>query len=189
MITVDNMVQMAESFDKAQKDDTPFLVTTNDSVQIMGNPTKTEKKTMNYKVLFGIPKELKPRIGNAKVLYDNDYELVVEVEFKNVFVPGRYRLDVVGAVTGVLPFLKKVTPEGEITSFTVDEYAEIIRSLNSEVLDALYSVVSKILRIDADLAEFMSPISVMAVAMQMMDDMPDLMNESDLFTGSFVGKN
>lgn len=186
MITADDMVEMAGKFDKAQEDSTPFLVTANDKVQIMGNPNKTERKNYNYKIMFGIPRELKDRIGGAKVLLDNGYELVVEVEFKNVFVPNKYRVDVVSAVTGVLPFLKKVTPDNEIVSFTYDEYAQIIGTLNHEVMEAVYTVVRRILRIDEDIAEYMSPISAIATALKMMDDMPDVLNEADLFTASFA---
>lgn len=186
MLTVDNMVEMAEKFDKAQEDSTPFLVTANDKIQIMGDPNKTAKKSHDYKVMFGIPRELRGRISGGELLYDNGYELVVQVEFKNVFIPNRYRMDVVGAVTGVLPFLKKVTPEEEIVSFSVDEYAQIIRTLNHEVMDAIYAVVQQVLRIDADIMEYMSPISAIATAMKMMDDMPDVMNEADLFTESFA---
>lgn len=189
MITLDNMVEMSKSFDKAQEDDTPFLVTTNDSVQVVGNPTKTEKKVKNYTVMFGLPIELKKRLGDAKVLAENGYEVIVSVDFKNVFVPPRYRVDVVSAVTGVLPFLKKATPQGEVVTFSLDEYTEIISTLKPEIMDALYSVVTRVLRIDEDIAQYMSPTSAIAVALQMMDDMPDVLNEADLFTDSFVAGN
>lgn len=188
MLTIDNMVEMSNALDKAQEDDTPFLAVTKDSAQVVGNPTKTEKKTHDYKVIFIIPHEWKPKIGSSRIISEDDYELMVEAEFKNVFVPGRYRIDVVTAVTGVLPFLRKTAPNGNVEAFTIDEYGEILKTLSSEILDALYTVVAKVLRIDSDFAECMHPISAIVTAIKMFNDFPDVLNESDLFTESFVGK-
>ena len=188
MITIDNMVDMSTALDKAQEDDTPFISTTKDSVQVVGNPMKTEKKTYDYKVLFVVPIAWKDRIGTGRIIKEDDYEAVIEAEFKNVFVPGRYRIDVVTAVTGVLPFLRKTTPTGNVEAFTIDEYGEIIRTLSTEVLDAIYNVVATVLRLDKDFAECMHPISAIVTAIKMFNDFPDVMNESDLFTESFVGK-
>lgn len=187
-VTTDHMKQMSDALDNAQKDDTPFLSVANGSAQVVGNPMKTEKKSYDYKVLFVIPKDWKDQIGGGRVVKENDYEAMVEAEFKNVFVPGRYRVDVITAVTGILPFLRKTTPNGNVEAFTIDEYGEIVKTLNSEVLDAIYNVVGTVLRIDPQFVQCMHPISAIVNALKMFNDVPDVMNEADLFTESFVGK-
>lgn len=187
-LTVENMEQFSRTLDNAQKDDTPFLAVSDGKASVIGNPTKTEKKVTDYKILFGLPPEWRDRIGNAKIIRETEDEITVEATFKKVFIPGRYRMDVVTAVTGVLPFLRKTAPNGEVQEFTIDEYSDIVNSLNREVMSALYDVIKTVLRLDDDIADCMLPMSAIVTALQMFESMPDALNEADLFTESFVGK-
>lgn len=185
MITVDNMMEITEAIDKAQEDDTPFLSVSGDNVSVIGEPTKTEPRNRNYTVTFGIPKEWKDRLGkNTKIVAETDYEYAVEATFKNVFVPARNRTKVTTAVAGLMPFLRKVTPAGDVETLSVDEYVEIARSLNDEVVDAMYDVLRVVFRLDPEIAECILLSSAIKNITALFYDLPGIVNEADLFSES-----
>ena len=185
MITVDNMMDITDAIDKAQEDDTPFLNVNGDNISVIGNPQRTEPRNRNYTLKFGIPKEWKERLGkNAKVIAETDYEYVIETTFRNVFVPARNRTKVTTAMANLMPFLRKVTPAGDVETLSVDEYVEIARSLNDEVVDAVYEVLRTVFRLDEEIAECILLSSALANISQLFYDLPGVVNESDLFSES-----
>lgn len=185
MITIDNMMDITKAMDAAQEDDTPFLSVSGENVSVIGDPTKSEPRNRDYTVTFGIPKEWKDRLGkNTKIVAETDYEYAVEATFKNVFVPARNRTKVTTAVAGLMPFLRKSTPAGDVESLSADEYVAIARSLNDEVVDAVYDVLRVVFRLDEEIAECILLSSAMLNVTKLFYDLPGVVNESDLFTES-----
>lgn len=185
MITIDNMTEIAEAMDKAQEDNTPFLSVSGDNISVIGDPQRTEPRNRDYTLTFGIPKEWKERLGkNVKIVSETDYEYAIEVTFKNVFVPARNRTKVTTAVAGLMPFLRRVTPAGNVETLSVDEYVEIARSLNDEVVDAMYEVLRTVFRLDEEIADCILLSSAQRTLVQLFYDLPGVINESDLFSES-----
>lgn len=182
------MMDISDAIENAQEDDTPFLSTAGDNVSVIGDATKREPRNRDYTLTFGIPKEWKERLGkNLTILSESDYEMAVEAKFKNVFVPSKNRAKVTTAVANLMPFLRKVTPAGDVETLSIDEYVAIARSLNDEVINAIYAVLKEVFRLDEEIADCILLSSAVSTVTRLFYDLPGVVNESDLFSESSVG--
>lgn len=182
MITYDEFVKMQEQMEKAKEDDTPRLaVTDGDEMHILGDPGKTERKTGDYTVLFAFPKEDKYRSEN--VIKETEHYLVVEREYKNVFIPARRHASVVSAFAVVESMMTTLMDNGEIRDLDENETRMLLETLSDEVEDAVYEAVAKTLRIDPKEADCMIVSSAIKTAVEIMANNPEIINEADLFFG------
>lgn len=194
---MDNMITM-EQFEaindvkvKAQTDDTPYLGIVDNSVNVNGNPNKTEIKPADYEVLFAFPdNELFRRrvdtVGDEIVKEDSGYIIVRRV-YKNVYITPRKMSDAVTAGAVIESFLNKVTADGEIKALSYDELQGVIIDNFQEMKDAAYDLVSSVLRIHPDEAEWMLPMQTVGLATQIAMNNPALENESNFFTELSLG--
>lgn len=171
---------------KAQTDDTPYIGMVDGTVNINGNPNKTEIKPADYEVLFAFPDidVFRKRIdvtGDEIIKEEGGYIIVKRI-YRNVYLTPRKMSDAVTAGAVIESFLNKVTEDGEVKALTYDELKDVIVDNFTEMKDSAYDLVASVLRIHPDEAEWMLPMQTVNIAIQIAMNNPALENESNFFT-------
>lgn len=192
MITLDQFNELRDSINEAQNDDTPFIGTDGDEVHVFGDPNKTEIISSDYTVLFGFPDttEWRRRIemNGDKIVKEIPGYLVVERKYKDVFIAPRNMGNAVTALALIEGFINDITENGEVKALTQEQFESVFRTMNHEISDATYELVSTVMRIPPIEAECMLPINTMENAVRIVKNNPSVVNEADLFFGSSLGR-
>ena len=171
---------------KAQTDDTPYIGMVDGTVNINGNPNKTEIKPADYEVLFAFPDidVFRKRIGvtGDEIIKEENGYIIVKRIYRNVYLTPRKMSDAVTAGAVIESFLNKVTEDGEVKALTYDELKDVIVDNFTEMKDSAYDLVASVLRIHPDEAEWMLPMQTVNIAIQIAMNNPALENESNFFT-------
>ena len=171
---------------KAQTDDTPYIGMVDGTVNINGNPNKTEIKPADYEVLFAFPDidVFRKRIGETgdEIIKEENGYIIVKRIYKNVYLTPRKMSDAVTAGAVIESFLNKVTEDGEVKALSYDELKDVIVDNFTEMKDSAYDLVASVLRIHPDEAEWMLPMQTVNIAIQIAMNNPALENESNFFT-------
>lgn len=191
MITMEQFEAINDAKVKAQTDDTPYIGMVDGTVNINGNPNKTEIKPADYEVLFAFPntdffKKRIDAVGDEVVKEDSGYIIVRRV-YKNVYLTPRKMADAVTAGAVIESFLNKVTEDGEVKALSYEELKGVIVDNFTEMKDSAYDLVASVLRIHPEEAEWMLPMQTMNVAIQIAMNNPALENESNFFTELSLG--
>ena len=186
MITMEQFEAINDAKVKAQTDDTPYIGMVDGTVNINGNPNKTEIKPADYEVLFAFPntdffKKRIDAVGDEVVKEDSGYIIVRRV-YKNVYLTPRKMADAVTAGAVIESFLNKVTENGEVKALSYEELKGVIVDNFTEMKDSAYDLVASVLRIHPEEAEWMLPMQTVNVAIQIAMNNPALENESNFFT-------
>lgn len=186
MITMEQFEAINDAKVKAQTDDTPYIGMVDGTVNINGNPNKTEIKPADYEVLFAFPntdffKKRIDAVGDEVVKEDGGYIIVRRV-YKNVYLTPRKMADAVTAGAVIESFLNKVTENGEVKALSYEELKGVIVDNFTEMKDSAYDLVASVLRIHPEEAEWMLPMQTVNVAIQIAMNNPALENESNFFT-------
>lgn len=187
MMTMEQFEQLREATEKAQSDDTPFLVVNSDEMHVKGDPNKTEVNPKDYTLQFAFPntKEFQARIArnNDKVVREIGEYVVVERTYKGIYVTPRNIGKAVTAFALVEQFFNKITEDGEVKPFSTKEIEQLFDVINHEIGDATYEVCASVLRIPYDEIEWILPLSAIETAIRIIANNPSIMNEADLFFG------
>ena len=186
MITMEQFEAINDAKVKAQTDDTPYIGMVDGTVNINGNPNKTEIKPADYEVLFAFPntdffRKRIDAVGDEIVKEEGGYIIVRRV-YKNVYLTPRKMSDAVTAGAVIESFLNKVTENGEVKALSYDELKGVIVDNFTEMKDSAYDLVASVLRIHPEEAEWMLPMQTVNVAIQIAVNNPALENESNFFT-------
>lgn len=186
MITMEQFEAINDAKVKAQTDETPYIGMVDGTVNINGNPNKTEIKPADYEVLFAFPnteffKKRIDAVGDEVVKEEGGYIIVRRV-YKNVYLTPRKMSDAVTAGAVIESFLNKVTEDGEVKALSYDELKGVIVDNFTEMKDSAYDLVASVLRIHPEEAEWMLPMQTVNVAIQIAMNNPALENESNFFT-------
>lgn len=157
---------------EAEKDDTPFLVATEDELKVVGDANKTEVNDHDFEITFRLPPE---KAG--------DSFRYVKKEFKNVYITPRQDSKVLKAITTMMPFFKAVRPSGRVEDLTDEEKQAVIDAIGDEANDAMYDMVALVLGIDEALKDYMFLPSVLQATEKIIRAFPETMNEADVFFG------
>lgn len=191
--------KLKETMKESQSDRTPYLaVTSNDELHVIGDPNETEIVPADYTVYFLFPdnqkhREKVARTGAVETDEINGRKLASAVPagqflakrtYKDVHITPRRVGSVVSAFVTVEQFFYDISENGEIRDLTYEESIEVFRMLNQEILDAVYDVVSAVLKIPKDEQEMILPINALEIATKMVVQNPDIVNNADLFFGS-----
>ena len=191
--------KLKETMKESQSDRTPYLaVTSNDELHVIGDPNETEIVPADYTVYFLFPdnqkyREKVARTGAIETDEINGRKLASAVPagqflakrtYKDVHITPRRVGSVVSAFVTVEQFFYDISENGEIRDLTYEESIEVFRMLNQEILDAVYDVVSAVLKIPKDEKEMILPINALEIATKMVVQNPDIVNNADLFFGS-----
>lgn len=186
MITMEQFEAINDAKVKASTDDTPYIGMVDGTVNINGNPNKTEIKPADYEVLFAFPntdffKKRIDAVGDEVVKEEGGY-IIVRRMYKNVYLTPRKMSDAVTAGAVIESFLNKVTENGEVKALSYDELKGVIVDNFTEMKDSAYDLVASVLRIHPEEAEWMLPMQTVNVAIQIAMNNPALENESNFFT-------
>lgn len=184
-LTENDLKAIQEKIQKAEADTTPFVVVDgNGDMSVVGDVNKTQTKQYDYTVKFRIPAQYKDLLPGATDIVNGKY-CVAEVEYKNVMISARKDLEIVAAVIELYPFLREVLPSGESKDRTKEELRNIVAEniTKKSVVDAMYHLVSAVIGIDETLADMMLYSSVFDNVIKIIEDFPEIFNETDFFTG------
>lgn len=186
MITMEQFEAINDAKVKASTDDTPYIGMVDGTVNINGNPNKTEIKPADYEVLFAFPntdffRKRIDAVGDEVVKEEGGY-IIVRRLYKGVYLTPRKMSDAVTAGAVIESFLNKVTENGEVKALSYDELKGVIVDNFTEMKDSAYDLVASVLRIHPEEAEWMLPMQTVNVAIQIAMNNPALENESNFFT-------
>ena len=176
-----------EALKEAEKDDTPFLVVDDDNLTVVGDANKTEVKQNDYVLSFRFPKGTKiPKSKGFSEGLETKYGVVTQKEYKDFFIAPRKNMNIVRLLINILPFFKKQNDDGTVTEYTEDEIASIIGSLTDEIINAMYDLVCYVFDVDTALRDYIEPMCVARLIIQLIKDYPEVSNEADTFFDSSV---
>lgn len=156
----------------AEKDDTPFLVPNTDELVVVGDANKTEINSHDFEISFRLPPEKK----------GEPYRTVTK-KLEDVYITPRQDTKILKAFTELMQYFKSVTPQGDVTSMSQEEKLAIVERLNDDAYDVMYDLVALVLRIDNELKDYMTPVSVLKATLQIIRSFPEAVNEADTFFG------
>lgn len=185
MITMEQFEAMTEARANAQADDTPYVGMIDGSVNVNGNPNKTEIRPADYKVLFAFPdteffRKRTKAIGDTIIKAEDGF-IIIERIYKGVYLTPRKMSDAVTAGAIIESFLNKITEDGEIKALSYDELHDVLVDNFQELKDSAYDLVASVLRISDEEAEWMLPMNAIENAVQIALNNPALVNESNFF--------
>ena len=190
--------ELKDKMKDSQNDNTPYLaVTSDDELHVIGDPNETEIVPADYTVYFLFPDNQKYREKVARTVAVETDEIngrkiegeipsgqfLAKRTYKDVHITPRRVGSVVSAFVTVEQFFYDVSEDGEIRDMSYEASIEVFRMLNQEILDAVYDVVSAVLKIPKDEQEMILPINALEVATKMVIQNPDVVNNADLFFG------
>lgn len=164
---------LLEAINKAQESTRPFTVIKNDTLAVVGDANDTELKKFEYEITF------------KKPTYDEEGNLVGKTSetkrYKNVFIAPRQQTRVVKLLTMILPYFHKVNEDGSLGNYTPFELGEIFSTMDESVYDLMYELVSCVLHIPKEDADYMQFSSVIGSTIKICVEFPEVVNEAESF--------
>lgn len=180
-MTEKDLLSMKAAMEKAEKDDTPFLVQTENESTVVGDINKTEKKICSYSVLFRIPIKYAEGFDGA-ISKDGKYKLF-RINYEDITVTPRNEIYYKGLLLEIIKYFRLEDEHGELRQITRDETIELFYLNGAEVLNKTYDFVGKFLGVDEGLFDMMDDGSVIENFDKILSDFPELYNGSDIFFG------
>ena len=166
--------EIKEGIEDATQDDTPFIVSKDDQLSVVGDANKTEINKHDFKIVFKLPEGA---VDGKKV----NGGVLKEVEYKDVFIAPRRATKVTSAICRLLPYFRKVSEDGNIEDYDAEDIFKLVGDWNDEIIDTMYYVVATFLDVDERLVDYMQPSSVLKAVVQIIKEYPEVINESDVF--------
>lgn len=185
-ITKEEFWAMKAKMDEAENDDTPYAVTTDDGISVVGDVNKTEITKHDYTVLFYYPNsdswksQLKKR-DISIVKYTPNY-IICKKTYKDVWIPPRVYTAVQATFVELYRFFHMITEGGELRELSEQETIIALRMLGQDMIETMVHAVATILRIPPEEEDFIYAIGLPALVIQMIDDFPEVVNGVDFFT-------
>lgn len=178
-MTEQDIIEMKRAMDEAEKDDTPFVVQTDDSLTVVGDVNKTEVKQMDYKINFRVPVNFGKDFDGVLSI-DGRYKLF-SVDYKNICITPRKEGKLKGKLLSLIPYFRDVDENGELRKLTDEEIALRFYGSDGEILDKTYDFVASVLGVNDELIDLMDDVSVIATFDKILGDFPELYNGADVF--------
>ena len=166
--------EIKQGIDDATQSDTPFVISKDNKLSVVGDANKTEINSHDFKIVFRVPDgttEGKKVSGGV----------LTEVEYKDVFISPRRATKVTSAICRLLPYFRKVSENGDVEDYTIEEITQLVADWDDEIIDTMYHVVAVFLQVDDRLVDYMQPSSVLQALTQIIHNYPEVINESDVF--------
>ena len=193
MITMEQFEQIEDIRKNAQADDTPYIGIVDGSINVNGDPNKTEVKPADYTVNFIYPDnpDFRRRVEMAgdKVITTKNGWMQVERVYKGIYLTPRRMSDAVTTGAVIWQFLTTMTEDGEIRPLTYEEQIEVMRVNYRELREASLDLVATVLGMNDFEKEFLAPVDTVRVAFEIAMNAPNLVNESDFFTAPLFSTN
>lgn len=181
-VRVKDMKKIQESLGEAHKDNTPFPIVTDDGLTVVGDVNKTEVKTRNYVVEFRFSPSEVETYGIAKEDIEGYVEgqAIVHMEFDDVTIKPRHRLEVDAAIVKILPYFYHIEEDSKkVGERTDEEFVELVNNMCIEIGDDMYNLVAAVLGIDRRIVDNMVWQSVVETIIAIIKDFPEVFNESE----------
>ena len=183
MITLEEYRDVKSAMNESLEKDTVNLVIQDDEMHVVGDPNKTKVKKHDYKVRFAFPntEKYKKMLKNEQILKETANYLVMEQEFKDVFVSPRLHSSVLSSFSEVYAMFVYITDDGELRDLTPEEELNVLKMMGEDVTNRMYHAVATVLEIESDYEDFMLIGDVVKVMVQLIVDFPEIINDTDLF--------
>lgn len=181
-VRVKDMKKIQESLGEAHKDNTPFPIVTDEGLTVVGDVNKTEVKTRNYVVEFRFSPSEVETYGIEKEDIEGYVEgqAIVHMEFDDVTIKPRHRLEVDAAIVKILPYFYHIEEDSKkIGERTDEEFVELVNNMCIEIGDDMYNLVAAVLGIDRRIVDNMVWQSVVETIIAIIKDFPEVFNESE----------
>ena len=193
MISMEQFEQIEDVRKNAQADDTPYIGIVDGSINVNGDPNKTEVRPADYTVNFIYPynADFRRRVEMAgdKIITTKGGWMQVERTYKGIYLTPRRMSDVVTTGAVIWQFLTTMTEDGEIRPLTYEEQIEVMRVNYRELREASLDLVATVLGMNDFEKEFLAPVDTVRVAFEIAMNAPNLVNESDFFTAPLFSTN
>ena len=163
--------KVKEAIEGAETSTKPFLVIDDDELVGAGDANETQVVPHDYKIRFRVPIE-----ENGKRTLT-----IREVEYKDRYVTPRNDIKIVQLITELLPFYKKINPDGTITEYAEEDMWRLLTEMDQEIYDLMYDLVGTFLGIDKSIRDYMLPGDVLGAVTQILTDYQEVVNEADTF--------
>lgn len=183
-ITAKDMVEIQQSMNDAQKDDTPFAVVTNEGLNVVGDANKIAPKSHDYNIRFRFPKSMAEGIDPNDIIATIGDYVVVNMEFNDVHIKPINDVDINAAIVNIIPYFKTMSEDYKhIQDKSEEELIELVKTINDDIGEDIYNVVAAILDVDKSIKDYMILTDVLEVLKRMPADFPEVFNEADSFFG------
>lgn len=171
-------LKVKHAIERAEENTKPIATIVDEQVVAKGDVNDVDVKPQDYQVRFVVPKNLAPQ--GAKKLPTGFYSMTLD--FNDVLPTVKQNVKVTSAGVQVLPFFKKLEESGEVRNMDdAEAIMNIYENLSDETVDALYWFVKAFLEIDDELADYITPGSVLEVGAKIISDFPHIFDQADLF--------
>lgn len=192
MMTKEQFEQLEAARRNAQADDTPYLGMVDGTINVNGDPNKTEVKPADYTVYFIFPDNesfrRRAEMVGDKIVDTKGGWFCAERIYKNIYLTPRRMADAVTAGAVIMQYLTKVTENGEIVPLSYEEQLDVMRNDYRDIRETALELVSTVLGIDKAEQEFLAPVDTVRVAFEIANNAPNMVNEADFFTEPLFGK-
>ena len=169
-ITQEELMKMKEAADKASESTIPFPIVKDGNVAVAGDPNKTELNKQEFEIDFRVPD------GNGGYVTKT-------VKYEDVYLTPRRALTASRLITSLVPLFRKANKDGSVSDYTDDEMRDLVKAMDENVIDLMYKLVASVIGINADLVDFMIPVSVLNAVYKIFKVYPDLVNTGEAFFG------
>lgn len=166
--------EIKEGIDAAPESPVPFPVVKDEKMSVIGDANETQINKHDFKIVFRLPEGVS---DGEKV----DGGVLKEVEYKNVFITPRQSASVISAMCKIFPYFRKIGENGDVSGYTADEVVTLLADWDDEMIDCMYNLVGKVLRIDERLIDYMMPSSVISCVGNIVRYYPEVVNEAEAF--------
>jgi hypothetical protein len=188
-LTPEDYLNVIEAREETYKDDTPFLIQTDQDLKVLGDANKTVAKKNNYDVHFRLPlsqydtKEGDEIVGNY---------FTRTITFKDAYITAQKDLLLMDQFIQFDLITKKINEEDDgkfsAGTYTNEEFAQLLARNGHELLLIMYNIVGIFLGIDDELGENMYPASVIENMIAIIENHPEISNEAETFFGGRLRK-
>lgn len=174
---------LKEGINAAPESTVPFPVVKDNKMSVIGDANETQINQHDFKIIFRFPKskeiyELVEKKGWKAE--EEEHALLVEAEYKDIFITPRQSGKVVSSVCRMLPFFRKIVDKG-VEDYSVEDVVEMLAEFGDDFVDDMYDLVGKVLKIDSALLEYMIQTSAVQATSQIITGYPEIINEAEAF--------
>lgn len=183
-VTADDMLEIQQGIDEAQKDDTPFMIATKNGEYVTGDPNKIDVKSHDYVVRFRFPKSMADGIDDKDIIQTIGDYVIVRFEFSDVHIKPKNDVDVIASIVKILPYFKAMDKDSfSMRDKTQEELIAMVKTVNDDIGIDMYDVVAAVLDVDPSIKDYMILTDVLSIVKRLPEDFPEAFNEADSFFG------
>lgn len=184
MMSEKDLLKITEAMKEAEKDETPFQVTDGGDMNVVGDPNKIERKSVDISILFRFPAQFLGDMKDSATMVANGKYGLVEMEYKNISISAEMDLPLVSELMVLEPFLVEVFKDGNAEYRDEEALAAIVKDniANRKILSAIYNFVGIIAGVNEDLVPYMYYESVFEAFIKIITEFPEILNETYFFT-------